>query len=204
MTKESHIDLYLPFTEAVKNNATIVTILINGKRFPHKAFKATPWLLTITDDGWEIGEEKGLLNLFRLKTNSLKKISKFGIEKVEIGLVQKAEGGDVSLITSAQGGGRLRVSLQTVLRLEIHFKYDDSIVLLCTEYDPAPQMIQWLEENEIPVADPFQLKELFQQKLDCPPATYIHQNFSTMLESVSDEKYKIVYKNYRKVANEDN
>lgn len=176
MSKNKNVDMYSPFLAGVKNDAVLVTIIIEGERYPSKMFKQTPWYLVFEDDYIKFVEEKGK------EVEVLKKTAKYGIEKVELGVIRRPS------------GGGLYGYLLLDLRVELFFKYDtESIVVVCDAFSFAEGLFQWLEKNEIPVVDPLDMRGLLNKELDKPLREYLLE----ILTDTSNEKYKYTYKNMR-------
>lgn len=178
MAKNKNIDTFSPFFEAVQTSAVLVTIVIDEKEYPKKKFKLSPWYLVFDDDYIEVVEEKSEEN------ESLKKTAKFGIEKVEIGAIQKPiSGGAIGLL------GTMSINL----RLEIFYTYDkESIVFVCDEVAVFRELFPWFEKNEIPVVDPLGMSSLLNKALDKPLYEYLRE----ILKQTTNEKYQYPYVNY--------
>lgn len=179
MSKTKNIDFVSPYLEAIQESAVMVSIMIGGKRRPAKAYKESPWIINFTEGYIEVDEEgKG----FRPKRENVKKISRYGIEKMELGVIQKPMG-------PSMGRSATR---RTLLRLEIDLKYGASEVWICDGLSLAPAIMNWLTSNEIPIIDPFNLATLFTEKED--PAAYLKENFKELAQG--KEKYAEVYVDY--------
>lgn len=182
MSKNKNIDFVSPYFDATRESAVMVSILINGKRRPVKAYKEGPWIIDFTD-GYILVEEEG--KGFRPKRENIKKISRYGIEKMEMGVIQK----------SMNPGINRSAMRRTLLRLEVDLKYGSSEVWICDGLSVVPDILEWLAVNEIPLIDPFNLTELFAEKEE--PIVYIKDAFSKL--SQGKEKYAEVYLDYRDV-----
>lgn len=182
MSKTKNIDFVSPYFEAVQENAVMVSIIINDKRKPAKAYKESPWVIEFIDGYIKVEAEE---NGFRPKKENVKRIARYGIEKMELGVVQKSMG--PALSRSAMR--------RTLLRLEVDLKYGETEVWICDSLSLVPDIFEWLWDNEVTIIDPFDLKKMFEEKAD--PIAYLKDSFKELAQG--KDKYEEVYVDYREV-----
>lgn len=178
MSKYKNVDLTSPFEAAVISSAALVTFIVNDKRYPPLPLKETPWLVSFADGKFSVQEEKGCLTpeADTILTRPIKDIA-----SAEIGLVRK--------VRSAHSD-----DTAVVLRLEIFFRLEETLVLLCSDAAPAPEIIQALEKHSITVKDPFCLRDLFRNESEIPDAKLLEDLFLELTEKTGENKYREVYK----------
>lgn len=180
MSKEENIDRYSPFEEAVKDSAVFVNVLINEQLYPEQFFITPFWLLEFQEEMIVFNEADGKGH------QALRKTAASGIEKVELGFVR------ITPVSVMSG-------ISIALRIEVHFKYSKSIVLLCNSYSCAPEIISWLEKHHISFADPFNLADFFRQTFKERHAYYVYEHIDEMLAPIADKKYHVMYKSFKQL-----
>ena len=184
MSKTKNIDRVSPYFEACVNDAVLVTLEVNEKRSV-QYLKITPLVVKFTDGYIEINEETGK---FVIKKENIKKISQYGIEKLEIGLIQTPSGGGAVSYLSM---------MRTLVRLEIFSKYNESEVWVCDALSLVPEIFKWLQSHQIIWEDSFGLEEIFEEDHE-NTLLYIKENFKQLLaQARNKEKYQEVYVPYR-------